>query len=295
MPGEAQRIVNVIGQVVSKNTANGARIQYTPAVVHDGSGAYAASAYVWVEEFLEDIIVPAGDYVAAGDYVVLGISDEGKAWIDRILPTSLYAKMVIDYNRGRIGFGDGTEIPEDFGTLGDALLSGGPGASAYWGAGGGGGGGVTDHGALTGLGDDDHTIYLKEKASGGVASEVPTHTHADAANAGTLSHADLTNLTTGDPHTQYAGQSEFDDHSARHENGGADEISIAGLDGTPVELTNHLNDTSDAHDASAVSIADSGNNFASSDVEGALTELASGVIIGTYPPSMRVYMWTTFK
>ncbi len=44
------------------------------------------------------------------------------------------------------------------------------------------------------------------------------------------------------------------DHSARHENGGADEISIAGLDGTPVELTNHLTDTVDAHDASAISV-----------------------------------------
>lgn len=34
-----------------------------------------------------------------------------------------------------------------------------------------------------------------------------------------------------DPHTQYATNVEFDDHSARHENGGADEISIAGLSG----------------------------------------------------------------
>lgn len=60
------------------------------------------------------------------------------------------------------------------------------------------------HGNLSGLTTgDDHTQYLKEKASGGVAAEVPTHTHADAANAGTVAHSALTGLTTGDDHTQY--------------------------------------------------------------------------------------------
>jgi hypothetical protein len=65
----------------------------------------------------------------------------------------------------------------------------------------------------------------------------------------------------------------LDDHSARHENGGADEISIAGLDGTSVELAAHLADTADAHDASAISIADAGGDFTATDVEGALAEL----------------------
>jgi hypothetical protein len=58
------------------------------------------------------------------------------------------------------------------------------------------------HGDLSDLGDDDHTQYLKEKASGGLAAEVPTHTHADAANAGTVDHGALTGLTDDD-HTQY--------------------------------------------------------------------------------------------
>lgn len=67
----------------------------------------------------------------------------------------------------------------------------------------------------------------------------------------------------------------FNDHSARHENGGADEISIAGLDGTSTELAAHLADSADAHDASAISIADAGNDFTATDVEGALAELQS--------------------
>lgn len=66
----------------------------------------------------------------------------------------------------------------------------------------------------------------------------------------------------------------LDDHSARHENGGADEISIAGLDGTPTELTNHLNDATDAHDASAISSVAAGN-LSSTDVQAALNELDS--------------------
>ena len=57
-------------------------------------------------------------------------------------------------------------------------------------------GDLVDHGELQGLTDDDHTQYLKEKASGGLASEVPTHTHADAANAGTVDHTDLTTIGT---------------------------------------------------------------------------------------------------
>jgi len=43
-----------------------------------------------------------------------------------------------------------------------------------------------DHGAILGLTDDDHTQYLKEKASGGLAAEVPEHTHLSAAQGGVL-------------------------------------------------------------------------------------------------------------
>lgn len=41
------------------------------------------------------------------------------------------------------------------------------------------------------------------------------------------------------------------------------------------DLAAHTGDTSDAHDASAISIADSGGHFTATDVEGALAELAS--------------------
>lgn len=72
----------------------------------------------------------------------------------------------------------------------------------------------------------------------------------------------------------------LDDHSSRHENGGADEISIAGLDGTPTELTNHLNDAADAHDASAISVLDTAANFTGTDVEAVLAELQDNIDAG---------------
>lgn len=42
---------------------------------------------------------------------------------------------------------------------------------------------------------------------------------------------------------------------------------------TQTELDAHINDTADAHDASAISVADAGNDFTATDVEGVLAEL----------------------
>ena len=57
------------------------------------------------------------------------------------------------------------------------------------------GGGVTDHGALTGLADDDHTQYRLESAD---------HTHeSTGAQAGQLDHGLALTGLTDDDHTQY--------------------------------------------------------------------------------------------
>lgn len=56
-------------------------------------------------------------------------------------------------------------------------------------------------------------------------------------------------------------------HAASHEDGGGDEIDLTGLSGTPADLTSHLGDASDAHDASAIGVADAGGYFADSEVE----------------------------
>lgn len=103
-------------------------------------------------------------------------------------------------------------------------------------------------------------------------------TDTSAAHAASAVSADSTTLSGVGTNVQAVLEeldNLLDDHSARHENGSADEISIAGLDGISVELAAHLADTGDAHDASAISIVDAANDFTATDVEGALAELQS--------------------
>jgi hypothetical protein len=139
----------------------------------------------------------------------------------------------------------------------------------------GGGGGVTDHGALTGLGDDDHSQYHNDTRGDAryytqsqvdtslarKADTANTHTLADVTDSGTAAQLDVgttigtviqledvggnaglpivdgTQLTgiSSDVQTEIdtkVDATSFNNHSVRHENGGADEISVAGLSGT---------------------------------------------------------------
>lgn len=48
----------------------------------------------------------------------------------------------------------------------------------------------------------------------------------------------------------------------------------SGVDATDQALTDHLADTTDAHDASAISVADAGTFYTATDVEGVLAEIA---------------------
>jgi hypothetical protein len=85
----------------------------------------------------------------------------------------------------------------------------------------------------------------------------------------------LAKASNADFDTEWADAGTPGAHASSHQDGGADEISIAGLAGTSVALQAHLDDTADAHDASAISILDAANDFTATDVEGALAELQS--------------------
>jgi hypothetical protein len=128
----AQRTINVIKRTIEKSTANGASVRYSPAVIHEG-GSQFVSAYIagQTDSALDDIRVPAGAYVSSGDYVIVSMSDEGKSWINEILPYSDYAQFAIDPNAAQIKIGDGTTEP-DAGEAGQVILSGGPSLPAYW-------------------------------------------------------------------------------------------------------------------------------------------------------------------
>lgn len=105
----------------------------------------------------------------------------------------------------------------------------------------------------------------------GTPAALTTH-EADTTNVHGIADTSALALTANHP-----SNATFNDHSARHEDGGADEISIAGLSGTSTALQAHLDDTADAHDASAISVADSGGNFTGSDVEAVLAELQDNI------------------
>lgn len=71
-------------------------------------------------------------------------------------------------------------------------------------------------------------------------------------------------VSAGDPHAQYTLETAFDDHSVRHENGGADEISIAGLSGEAADSQPPKSHDNTAHSTAyqATSEKDSASGYA---------------------------------
>jgi hypothetical protein len=127
---------------------------------------------------------------------------------------------------------------------------------------GGGGGGVTDHGDLTGLSGDDHTQY---------------HTDARAATWGDARYEPLDSAyTKAESDTRYV--NETDHTKAAHDALDIDADTLDGNDtayfATAANLTAHIDDTSDAHDASAISFSPAGT-VAATTVQAAVEEVAS--------------------
>jgi hypothetical protein len=81
------------------------------------------------------------------------------------------------------------------------------------GSGGGGGGGTSDHGLLSGLGDDDHTIYLLTSGSRAMGGDLDMGSN-NIVTVGTVDGVDVSS------------------HASRHNPGGADAIATA----TPVAI-----------------------------------------------------------
>lgn len=173
-----------------------------------------------------------------------------------------------------------------------------------------GGGGVTDHGALSGLADDDHPQYLTEARGDArywplatdlaTQAELDAHVNdtTDAHDASAVSVADVGGYFTATDvegalqelgaggggvtdHGALTGLAD-DDHPQYHNDirGDARYWRLTTDLATQAELNAHLNDTVDAHDASAISIVDGGGSlgwYLSTDVEGALGEIGERV------------------
>lgn len=131
----AQRMINVIRQAVGQEVSNGAEIEYISAYIGSiAGGAYHVSAYLngdSEESFY--VRTWAGSYLKSGDYVVVGVSDDGDSWVEKVLPYSLYSRLAVDHSRGILYTGSGSALPVSSGEAGQALLSGGPSSSVTWG------------------------------------------------------------------------------------------------------------------------------------------------------------------
>jgi hypothetical protein len=108
----AQRIVNVMRQTISQETGDGATYSYHPAIISAGAGAYIASAYIAGDtDLVTGIRQQAGAYVSPGDYVIVGMSRDGDAWVEQVLPYSMYSRIALDYSNGVVYTGDGNSAP----------------------------------------------------------------------------------------------------------------------------------------------------------------------------------------
>lgn len=98
-----------------------------------------------------------------------------------------------------------------------------------------GGGGVSDHGALTGLADDDHPQYFNQ-ARGDARYAATTHHHnASYEPIGAASAAISAHNAAGDPHPQYLTQAEGDGRYLQ----GVNPAPLVGVNAT-ADTTNRL-------------------------------------------------------
>jgi hypothetical protein len=140
-----------------------------------------------------------------------------------------------------------------------------------------GGQGVTDHGALSGREDDDHTQYHNDARGD---ARYYTQTQLDTSLGGKASTDSVTTVQANlDNHT--GDTSDAHDASAISYAGGTGMAAtdaeaaideLANEKANASDLTAHIDDTTDAHDAAAISFAAAGGIVATS-VQAALQEL----------------------
>jgi hypothetical protein len=201
----AQKVIDVMRQTVSQSVGNGANVIYSSGVVESSSGYYC-SAFVGASDYASEYIrLLSGQIVSAGSYVLVGQLGID-SWVEQILPQSMFSRMVVNHEDGRIGVnGSGAAGDWDFGTAGEALISGGAGPATWE--------------PVAPAGAD----FLVGTAQAGLSGEIVVGTTpggelggtwasptVDTVHAGGTSHAGIisTHEAASDPHTGYQKESE---------------------------------------------------------------------------------------
>ena len=159
-------------------------------------GTHAAPTILAADNFVGSIRAKCYDGNSYENVARISFMTGSTAPADGATPGSIYFLVtpvgsVTPTERFRMGqageFGIGGA---NFGTSGQVFTSGGAAAAPSWAT------PITDHGALTGLLDDDHTQYRLESAD---------HSHQSTGlQAGQLDHGLAITGLTDDDHTQYA-------------------------------------------------------------------------------------------
>lgn len=239
-------------------------------------------------------VVPAGSISATDVQAALAELDSEKSPLSHVHSTSDITSLA-EFVRDTAGltFVEGANIEITVDDPGDTITIGVTGSL-----------GVSDHGDLTGLSDNDHPQYVLKAGdtmsgslvvNGGGANETTVSTTGLSTvdgGSGAYGILDAGNLYLNDGSGQvqlvaYLGQ--LSTGALINAVGGLALFTnrITGV-GDPVAaqdadtlaarnaaIAAHTGDTTDAHDASAISILDTANDFTATDVEGALAELQS--------------------
>lgn len=109
---DSQTLIDIVRRLVRQEVRNNAKVLVRDGYISDAS-SYNVSAYLDgdEEQLVENIEGLAGFYSGAGQYVTVHTNESGTSWISRIRSQSLFPKMEIDVDNGRLLLGDGASPP----------------------------------------------------------------------------------------------------------------------------------------------------------------------------------------
>lgn len=108
--GDAQRIINVIRQAIKQETGNAASIEHSYGTIASISTDGTVSAYLNgnLDSTSDGFRLPSGVRATAGAPARFAVNRAtGAKWVEEIIPTTVFPKIVLDPLDGHIYTNDG--------------------------------------------------------------------------------------------------------------------------------------------------------------------------------------------